>query len=88
MFTLTKLNNLKLSRSLSYLGKRQFSWIPDGKERNDYQHKDFVPFNYDCHGKLWDKVKWPLLETGREQSPIALMRKPSENFEVIDFSDL
>lgn len=35
----TKVNMLRL-RSAA------FSWIPDGKERNDYQHKEFVPFDY------------------------------------------
>ena len=54
-------------------------WIADGKERNDYEHKDFVPFDYDKHGKKWDPEKWPLNKSGREQSPIALFRNPANN---------
>ena len=65
------------------------NWIPDGKERNDYEHKDFVPFKYDEHGKCWDSKKWPLNETGKEQSPIALYRnkKDEPNLRHLEFMD-
>lgn len=68
---------------------RQFSWIPDGKERNDYLHKDHVPFTYNKHGKQWDTEKWPLAIEGKEQSPIALFRNPANhpNFKSIGFQD-
>lgn len=65
------------------------NWIPDGRERNDYEHKDFVPFNYKGHGTSWDHKKWPLNRDGKEQSPIALSRTKEQNvnLEVQDFSD-
>jgi len=49
-----------------FIPLRKFPWIPDGQERNDYEHTEFVPFNYDKHGLTWDPAKWPIIETGKE----------------------
>ena len=84
---LRKFNQVK--RLTRVLPRAQFSWIPDGKERNDYQHKEFVPFDYQKHGKYWDPKKWPLAFESQEQSPIALYRNPANhpNFHSITYCD-
>lgn len=65
-------------------------WIPDGKERNDYQHKEFTPFHYNGHCEQWDNEKWPLNVKGLEQSPIALFRQgnPQNGHVALDFQDM
>lgn len=72
------------TRSLVFTPKRYF---PDGSDRNDYQSKGFSPFGYNKHGKDWDAKKWPMLSSGKEQSPIALSRNPSSSLEKITFND-
>ena len=67
-----------------YVPVRNF---PDGSDRNDYQSKGFSPFGYNKHGKDWDAKKWPMLKDGKEQSPIALTRDPSDKFKKIVFND-
>ncbi len=43
-------------KNLLAVQQRSFgNWIPDGKERNDYKHKDFVPYDYEGHDLSWDR---------------------------------
>ena len=54
----------------------------DGEDRNDYQHPNFKPFDYEKHGSDWVEVpKWKV-NVGTEQSPIALFRsQPAEELD-------
>jgi carbonic anhydrase len=48
-----------------------------------------LPFDYVRHGLQWDAKKWPVIETGKDQSPIALYRNPTTHrgFRQVEFSD-
>jgi len=69
---------------------RLFSPPPDGEERNDYKAKNHAPFGYNNHGTDWDSKRWPVIATGKEQSPIALYRgnfEEIEGFKKVTFND-
>jgi carbonic anhydrase len=38
--------------------------VPDGEDRNDYQHKKFKPFDYKDHGANW--TDWEMATKGKE----------------------